>query len=186
MKIKGVSVTNYNNYVRNNYSHIYEEWLNIMPEASRNIYSNMILASNWYDFNAAYIEPMMVLADILFDKNYSKTVYDLAFQSALNALNGIYKIFIKIASVEFVMKRAGSIMTTYYSDAKIEIVESNKDFIKLTVDGFVNGQELVFDGLCGWISGLVSIIFKNSYSVTQTYTLMPNDSLKCIITTKFH
>jgi len=184
MKIKGVSVTNYNNYVKNNLSHKYEEWLNSMSEESRKIYSNMILSSNWYDFNNAYIEPMKVLADIEFEKNYSKTVFDLAYQSALHALNGIYKIFIKIASIEFVMKRVSSIISTYYSDAKIEIAEANKEYIKLTVDGFVNGHELVFDGICGWISGLLSLISKTQHSVTQTYTQMPNNDLNCIIIVK--
>jgi len=185
MKIKGTSVVNYYNFVKNNHANRFNEWLNALPQDSKEIYSSVILTTNWYDLDASYIEPVKLIAEMFFNKNYAKTAYDLAFQSSQNALNGIYKVFIKIASIDFVIKRASSIVTTYYSDVKVEIFESNKDYMTMKVFGFVKGQELVFDGFCGWISGLFSFILKTKYSVIQEYNVLNNNDLIGEVTVKY-
>jgi len=186
MNIKGTSIIHYHNYVKNNFSDKFSEWLEKLPDESRKIYENVILSTNWYDLNDSYVIPIKFISEMFFDGNVSKTAFELSYLSAISALNGVYKIFIKIASLDFVIKRALNILTTYFSDVNVEILETNNSFFTMKINGFQKGQEIIFDSICGWVTGLLSFVLKTKYSVTQTNIELSNNYIEAIILVKLN
>lgn len=138
-----------------------------MPNTTVAIFQDIVLSTHWYDFDTVYLEPLKKIGELFYENDLKKTAYEIGKASALKALKGVYKIFVKIASVDFVVKRSTTIFSTYYEKpAKIEVVESNKERILVEVHGFKTYQKLVFDAIVGWLDGLFSIIIKNGYNIT--------------------
>ena len=51
---------------------------------------------------------------------------ELGRYSAEISLKGIYKIFLKISSPNFVLARASNVFNTYYNPGIVEIIENKK------------------------------------------------------------
>jgi len=186
MKIKGTSVSNTNDYVKSFFSKQYKEWIEALPEKSKEIFSNPILASNWYDITDSQVEPIKKIAELFYNGNYKETFYRVGKDGANRALNGVYKIFIKIATLEFVIKRATVISSTYYTeDGGIKVIENNNNLILLDLVGFETGQELMADNISGWLDGLLEIVTNRKYFIENIYKDSINNKLDVKIKVTF-
>lgn len=186
MKIKGTSVSNTNDYVKSFYPLRYKEWVESLPEKSREIFSNPILASNWYNITDSQVEPIKKIADLFYESKYQETFYKVGKDGADRALKGIYKIFIKIATLEFVIKRASVISSTYYTeDGGIKIIENNKDLLLLDIIGFEPGQEMMIENISGWLDGLLEIVTNKNYHIQTIYKGINNNKLDSKIKVTF-
>ncbi|MBN2893056.1 MAG: hypothetical protein JXL97_14400 [Bacteroidales bacterium] len=185
MEIKGTSVSNVISFVETNYTNKVELFKEKLPEKSRELYDNPVFSSNWYDLDDAYLNPILTIANVFYNNEKIKAANDVGKYSALRALKGVYKIFVQISSVDFVLKRATRIFSTYYAEpAKIEVSEANKNNIVVTILGFDESQILIFDAISGWINGLMSIVSKREYFV-DVKTKNENGSLIGIVNVKF-
>lgn len=171
MEIKGTSLSNISKYIKKHHPNNYEIWIDELPDASKKIFNDIILVSKWFDLTDGYINPVKVAGKLFFDNNIEKAAYEISKHSSIVSLNGVYKIFVKIASIDFVFKRAVNIFKTFYSDEANLIVEKPTDktlFLKVT--GFEKGEELIFDGISGWADGILRKIYnykKNNFSTRK-------------------
>jgi len=55
--------------------------------------------------------------------------------SALDAFKGVYKVFTRIASIDFVLKKTANIFATYYRPRKMEVAERDDRRIILRMTG---------------------------------------------------
>jgi len=139
----------------------YDEWIKTLPEKSQELYQDIILPTNWYDFIDAYINPVKTSGKLFFNGDFSKAAYEISKASSMKTLKGVYSIFVRVASLQYVIKRVSRIISTIYSkEAKIEAVLLNPNMIKITLLGFKKGEELIYDGLGGWVDGLLTTIGK--------------------------
>jgi hypothetical protein len=186
MKIKGTSILNTMSFVKNNFPERYEEWLNSLPDETIAIFKDIVLSTHWYDFDTVYLVPLEKIGELFYENDLVITAHEIGKASALKALKGVYKIFVRIASVDFVVKRSTTIFSTYYEKpAKIEVVESTKERIKVEVHGFKTHQSLVFDAIVGWLDGLFSIILKNGYILSFDVEKLGEEDVVAKILVKF-
>jgi hypothetical protein len=158
MEIKGTAVIGTLNYIKNNYSSRYTEWFTALPAESQKIYDDIIMTGNWYPLKEAILDPTATAGKLFFDGNIEKAAYEMGKESAFQALRGIYKIFVKIASVDFVLKRSKSVFSTYYSGGVIDIISRTPQKVDFAITGFKKGEELVFHRIAGWIDGIFSVV----------------------------
>jgi len=60
------------------------------------------------------------------------------------------KFFIRIRSLDFIIKRVSSIAVTYYSgDIIIEVIDNSETNFSLLINGFYVGQELMMPNIAG-------------------------------------
>jgi len=111
-----------------------------------------------------------------------KAAFEVGYYSAISALKGIYKIFVRVASVDFVLKKVKSIFTTYYSSGDFELINQTTNKFVFEVKGFVEGEELIFERISGWIEGVLHVISKKKYNVTHTYEKNSGNNLVAKIT----
>lgn len=182
MQIKGTSISNISKFIKLKYPNGYDEWLAKLPKSSNLIFKDIILVSNWYDLLDGYINPIKIAAELFFNNDSSKAAYEISKNSSILSLQGVYKIFVKVASIDFVMKKAVNIFRTFYSsEAKLELEKPSENEIKLLVSGFKRGQEIVFDGISGWADGLFTVIKQKNYPITKNITNLDADNIFCEI-----
>lgn len=180
MNIKGTAVKSTKAYIARYFSSKYQEWENALPDESKKYYQELVLAGKMYPIVDALLKPTKLAGDMFFEGNHEKAGYELGKSSAIDALGGIYKIFVKIASIDFVLKRVKSIFSTYYSSGKFDIVSKENNRIEFLVSGFSVGEELIFDRIAGWIDGVFSVISSEMYKVSHK-VVNENNELSCNI-----
>ncbi len=168
MEIKGTALKATKKYIQNNYPGQYDKFMRHLPPESREFFENPILSNEWYPLKEGILIPTETIGELFFDNDIEKAAFDLGTDSAIQALRGIYKIFVRIANVDFVLKRAKTIFSTYYSHGNILLIENTDKFKKFKVTGFTKDEELIFYRISGWIFGIFKVIAENVEEVTHT------------------
>lgn len=162
MDIKGIAVVSTPKFVKKKFASRYEEWINSLPKTSRDILENQILLSNWYPIKDAIVIPTKKICE-LFYNNSLEGAKEVGRFSAEEALKGIYKVFIKIATPSFLASRATQVFSTYYRPIQINVVktESNSSIIRIT--HFPEPDRITFLRISGWLEGALFVMgFKNA------------------------
>lgn len=158
MKIKGTSLTSTYDFVKNTFPLRLDEWLQDLPTRSRELYTKMILATHWYPIQEGMIIPTKSIAKLFYDGNEKKASYNIGLYSADEGLKGIYKIFIKIASPNYVLQRSSRIFKTYYDPIEISIIEDEDKHVILQINDIDENYKLLFDRISGWIFRILELI----------------------------
>jgi hypothetical protein len=150
MEVKGTAVKTIPEYIQRKYSDIYDKWYSSLSEESHQIFDNPILATKWYDLEISMLSPMKILANIS-KKDLKDLFWDMGVFSSIEALTGIYKVFIRISSTNFIIGRAANILSTYYKNTEIRVLESEKNNVTLEFLKFPKEVNLVMYRIGGWI-----------------------------------
>ena len=155
MNIKGTALISTLNYVKKYHLDKYEDFLFELPEKTQVMFQEGILASNWYPIKELYIESTKTITKLFFDGDEDKAAYELAKNGGQEALKDIYKVFVKIASMDFVSKRLDSIFATYYSEEGLSIEDNGKTKI-FKISGFKKDEAIIW--IAGWAESLFTFI----------------------------
>jgi len=128
----------------------YENWLNCLSPEVRVIFKVGPSASNWYPLKSFLIEPTRKYCD-LFHGGYPKGAMELGRFSAEHSLNGMYTLFVKLSSVEFIVNRAAKIMPMYYKPSALEVAEFSDGFCRVHITEFPEINDLIEYRIAGWI-----------------------------------
>jgi hypothetical protein len=154
MEIKGVSVKAAPEFVRSRFGSRYDEWLDSLSESSRAAVENP-LASNWYPVHEAVIEPTKKVCDLFYDGR-EEGAWEVGRTSAENALKGVYKIFVKVGSPEFIISRASKIFTNMLKPGEIKVFESSSNRAVLHMQ-LPESYWLLELRMAGWIEQALTV-----------------------------
>ncbi len=158
MNIKGTAVKVTDEYVKKFYPEKYEVWKETLPEDSKKIFQDIILSSNWYPIKPAFIEPTKVVANFFFASDYEKAAFEIGKYSAEVALKGIYKIFLKVASIPFIIKRTPTIYKTYYDKGNMIVEKTEDNYAILRLFDIDIEHEILFYRIGGWMAGVPPLV----------------------------
>ncbi len=158
MQIKGTAVKSTGIFVKENYPDRYEEWLASLKDEVKASFVDGVLAGGWFSLEDYVLEPTRKVGELFFNGDIEKGAYEIGKSSAIFALKGIYKIFVKVASVDFVLKRSTSIFSTYYSGGKFEVIDNDGKRVQFLCTGFDESEKLIFNRIAGWLDGIFSVI----------------------------
>ncbi len=125
MKIKGTAAKTTGDFVKKKHPDRYDEWLDRLPQKSKDILTSTILYNLWYEVVDMVDEPTIAASEMFFNHDLEKCAWEIGRYSAEDSLSGIYRAFVRIASVSFLIKRSSRIMNTYYTDIQIESGEAD-------------------------------------------------------------
>lgn len=181
MEIKGSLVKSIYKYVNDNFKDEFDLWINALSTESRKIYQNVILATNWYPLNEGIIEPIKITGKFFFDDDAKKAAFELGRHSASTGLSGIYKVFVRIASPQYVLSRSSNIFKTYYKNLEIKYETTGETSAKIFIDSFKEEESLVFDRILGWIYEALIILKKTPGKLFYKFQQNLNGYVKCEI-----
>ncbi len=177
MKVKGTVLTSIDRFVKDNFEGKYKDWKNRLPEESKRLYENSIMATEWYEVKAGVIEPTKLIGTMFYDYNNKKAAWDSGNYSAKVALTGIYKVFILISTPAFMMARAGKIMESFYDQAVIKVVENRPKGMTLHMTRFPEANEVLDHRIAGWMERALTICGCKELQLKITKSLAKGDDL---------
>jgi hypothetical protein len=157
MKVKGTVLTSIDRFVKDNFPNKYKDWKNKLPDASKKLFNEVIMATQWYDVEYGVIRPTKLVGEMFYDFNVKKAAWDSGNYSAKVALTGIYKVFILISTPAFMMARAGKIMESFYDQAVIKVVENRSKGITLHMIEFPGANDILDNRIAGWMEKALEI-----------------------------
>jgi len=123
MEVKGTALKTTSDFVKSKFPKQYEEWFLTLPEKTKLLYKNINVAS-WYPMNENYLVPIDRIVEMFYPNNNKMGAEEIGRFSAEIALKGIYKVFLMVASPNYMLKRASQVFSTYYMPGEIKISEN--------------------------------------------------------------
>ncbi len=136
MEVKGVAIKSNIDFFREKYNSYYASFLEKLDDDVRVVYEGRVDIAQWYEIKNYYLKPMQIFADVAKVEDNIEFAKSIGIYSANVTLTGIYKIFIFMATPQYVLKKASSMMKTFYKDAVGEIIESGANWCKLQISNF--------------------------------------------------
>ncbi len=120
----------------------------VSPEC-RTIASETILVNSWYDMSL--IEEFISAADRLLGTGDLTIARKMGQYSAEFGIKTVYKIFMKVGSPEFVIKKAPVIWKRYYSRGDLNLVEFEKGHVILRLTDMGQISKVTCVRVTGWM-----------------------------------
>ncbi len=156
MKIKGSAIISTINYIK---IHFGEEGKNEvfarLPEEELNIVNQAVFSSKWYPFSI-FIN-LNQFTDSIFGKGDLELVRIMGAFGAEHDLKTIYKIFYKIGSPQFILKRASQVFSTYYDQGNMQALESSSDYGLIELSEFPDITEVYLQRVSGWMEKTIEL-----------------------------
>jgi hypothetical protein len=151
MQVKGTAIKTTRDFVKTRFPDIYDSWLEALPQPSRLIFTNTLDATAWYPFREGYAVPIGKIMELCYGNDFKTGGDQLGSFSAETALKGFYKVFLLIASPQFLMQRASKIFTTFYDPSQVEAIITDDNNAILRITSFQDIDESIEYRIAGWI-----------------------------------
>jgi hypothetical protein len=151
MQVKGTALRTTRDFVKAKFPDSYSKWLDSLSPESKKLYTSTLDATAWYPLKEGYSIPVSKIIELCFKGDYKTGGDQLGSWSAEIGLKGFYKVFLLIASPQFLLQRASKIFTTYYEPSEIEasIVGSNDAILRII--RFDEIDAVIEYRIAGWI-----------------------------------
>jgi hypothetical protein len=169
MQVKGTSIKTTRDFVKIKFPNRFDEWIKSLPKESQTLYSDSVKVGDWFDIKTAYYEPMNKIIELFYNNNAQKGGEDLGLYSAEIALNGIYKVFLLVATPQYLMKRASRMIETFYTPCVVDVSEVVNKSSVMTIKKFEGITKTLEYRFAGWVSKALELCkCKNiSYKITS-------------------
>ncbi len=133
-EIKGVGLRGLLKYIKLNYPPGVEPIIEKLPEAEKKVFDSPILTSNWYPY-AAFGEVLKIMdremgsGDMRACRKYGESAGGLD-------LSSIFKVFLKVGSPQFIIKRSDWFWKQYFRPGGMEIAETTDTMVKIRIVNF--------------------------------------------------
>lgn len=107
-------------------------------------------------------------AAVLFpDKPLEEGLWQLGYQNAQHDMRGIYKVLLRVATVEMVVKNAAVVWKTYHDQGKAYVrTLSNKEFVFI-VENYPDIPKNFNEVMNGYITGLLDLTGAKNVKVVR-------------------
>lgn len=151
MKVKGTSIKSTRDFVKAKFPNRYGEWIKALPPESQKLYTNNVNVSEWFDLKIAYTDPLDKIVKIFYNNDAHLGGIEMGMYSAEVGLKGIYKVFLLVATPQYLMKRATRTMQTFYQPSEIEVTEQEKNTTIVNIKEFEELTLALEYRFVGWI-----------------------------------
>ncbi len=169
MEVKGTAVIAIRDYVKKEHSSDYSRWLDVLTPEARSIYESVIDSTKWYPIEEGAKDPTEKIAKLFFNGNVGKGALESGRFSADKALTGIYKIFVKAANPQYIIKRASRVFATYYRPVDLIVVGEPDKGVVVELSKVQTRHLAIEQRIIGWcyraleISGCKDINITNKH-----------------------
>jgi hypothetical protein len=173
MEAKGSVIETIPLFVRSKFGEIeYNKWMDSLSKNARELFRGTIVTYKWYPFKEMLEEPTIRVCDMFFDGKVEGAEEQGRF-SAEYGLKGFYKVFMKLGSPHYLVKKGSDILKTYYQPCDIEIVDLGDKTSTMRITKFEEPSKVVEHRIAGWmnkaleISGVTTSTVKISRSLAD-------------------
>jgi hypothetical protein len=157
MQVKGTAISSIPEFIAGKFGKEgLNQWLSALTENAKKVYQGAILAGNWYPVNEIMIEPTRKMCELFYREDLRGAREGGRF-SAEKGLKGVYRIFVKLGSPEFLIRRASTIFTTYYQPSDMQVVSEEDRKAVVHITNFSEPSQLIENRIAGWMERALEI-----------------------------
>jgi hypothetical protein len=180
MEIKGTAILAIRDFVKDNYKEKFNDWINVLPDDSKLIYTSAIDSSRWYPLESGGVIPTKKTAELFYQSDYKKGAIEAGKFSAERALTGIYKIFVKAATPSYIIQRASRIFATYYQPCKMEVIENVDGHVIVQISDMTHSDIVIEYRIAGWIKKALEISGAEDVTIEFPKSIAKGDPITLI------
>lgn len=122
-------------------------------------------STSWIPFPAE-AEVFEVASALLFPGE-PQALRSLGYEVARRQFAGIYKVFLVVASVQFVVKRVSSLWDTIYDSGQARVDGFTAHGGTLVASGIPDQLPVQREYICGFLTGLLELTHSNNIRITK-------------------
>lgn len=162
MEAKGAAVATIPLFVKEKLGvQAYRQWLEVLSPTARTVLSGSILPSVWYPMRETLVEPTRAICDLFYGGTLKGATEQGRF-SASHGLRGVFRLFVRIASPEFIIARASQILPSYYRPSTMSVAEKSPGHTVVLVTDFPDPDESIEHRMMGWMEQALIMCGVNS------------------------
>lgn len=183
MEVKGTAIVTIPLFIKERFGDGgVSQWISALTPEARKVYPASVLVSSWYPLKEFLIEPLRRMCNLFYAGDL-KGARESGRFSADYSLKGIYKIFVKLGSPEFMLRRAGTILPIYYTPSEMKVVECRKGQGIMQITRFQDMDPVVEIRIAGWMERAMEISGGKQPNIKITKSLTTGDSLSEFLAT---
>lgn len=149
--IKGTGLLSLPEFIKDKFGpESFQKWLDSLAPEAKALYERSAVASQWYDLNQYFIEPMVLMGDLFYGGS-EEGAFEEGRYCAEYSLGGVYRFFLKLGGIKIMIKKAHTILDAYFDSCKLEaeVGEDNRAVMRIVqLDGV---HAVVEANIRGWI-----------------------------------
>lgn len=171
MQVKGTAINSIPEFIRRKFGpEGLSKWLNALSESARRVYNGAVLAGNWYPVKEIMEEPTRKMCE-LFYRGDVRGAREGGRFSAEMGLKGVYRIFVKWGSPEFLIRKASTIFSSYYQPSEIRVVAEEERKTVVHITQFSEPSLLIENRIAGWMERALEISGCTNVKILITQSL---------------
>ena len=175
MKIKGTILSSLHDFIKEQFPNRFHEWIENIPDKSKELYTGIIMAAEWYPYREGLIIPSEVAANLFYNGDVEKMAWESGRYSAEVGLKGIYKVFVLIATPQFIMKRGGKIISSYYDESELQIGAERPKGVDIRITRFPQSTVITERRIGGWMERALEICNVKNISIDIVSSIAAGD-----------
>jgi hypothetical protein len=176
MRVKGTAVKATPKFVQEKFGDSgFKLWIDALSPEAKKIYTDTILINSWYPMHAAYIDPHQAIINLFYGGD-KMGLWELGRYAADFGLRGIYKVFVRIGSPYFLIKKTGRVFKTFYDPGEALVTVDEKGKAAMRIVDFPERTGLVETRIAGWIERALQISGCKDLYVSIPSSLTKGDS----------
>ncbi len=172
MEVKGSVIASIPSFIENKFGKEgLTKWLDHISIDARQIFSEKIKEDNWYPLTISLTEPMANIAHLFYNWDLKKASWELGRYSADFSISNLKKVFFKIGSTTFFLRKAADFMNGYYRPASITPISVVDGEGVFHITKFDEIEKTIEFRIAGWIERVLEIAKNKNISVEVTQSL---------------
>jgi hypothetical protein len=173
VKIKGVGIEITRDFVKEKFSDRYDEWLEQLPEDTKEIFISKIDSDYWYSINPDFTLPVQRIIEFFYNNDVQRGATEIGQYSAEQTFKGMDRLLSKLLTSGQILKRIPGMISKYYQPCSIELTcqKRNKASLKISkLDDLTPATEY---RLAAWIQRTLELAngFRVSFDIKKSIAI---------------
>jgi hypothetical protein len=175
MEVKGTAVIPIQYFViQQNGEEGYNRWISELSPYARQLFSTKISPDEWFPLKEMFLEPMKLMCDMFHDGS-TEGAWNCGRYSAEMAANRFMKMFVRVASIQTLLRKASLILPKYYKPCFMSLDEMKINSAVVSITKFRDIDAYVEARIGGWIERAVEISGCEDVNVEIVKSLFDGD-----------
>jgi hypothetical protein len=156
----------------------YSKWFDSLPSQSKDIFHELP-SSSWYPVEFVVETPIVKICD-LFYAGDNVGAREVGRFLAINDLNGIYGVFVRLGSTEKMLSEGKILWKTHYDTGNYQLLEYEKNRGLIRIANLPKRHPLWEESLAGFVEGIGVKLKVGHPTAIITKSTSDIDGARCI------
>lgn len=180
VKVKGTALSSTVRYIKEKFGdESVEKIIAGLGESDKAAIRSGVLVSSWYPFSL--LVAIMRAAKKEYGGQAPDLYRDIGRASADYSLSTVYKIFFKVGSPQFIIGRAATVYSNFYTSGEMKVLESGKGFANVQITDFPEPCEEYCLRVWGWMERMLELTGARNIKAVHSKCRLRGDTL-CLYT----